>query len=55
MDITPYLQLLRDKNGSDLFFTVGAPVKVKIEGSINSVGKTVLTGDVGLAVKTGPV
>ena len=26
MDITPYLHLLRDKNGSDLFFTVGAPV-----------------------------
>ena len=46
MDITPYLQLRCDKNGSDLFFTVGAPVKVKIEGSINSVGKTVLTGDV---------
>ncbi|MGE0485115.1 MAG: PilT/PilU family type 4a pilus ATPase [Gammaproteobacteria bacterium] len=46
MDITPYLQLLRDKNGSDLFFTVGAPVKVKIEGSMNSVGKTLLTGDV---------
>ncbi len=45
MDITPYLQLLRDKNGSDLFFTVGAPVKVKIEGNINSVGKTLLTGD----------
>jgi len=45
MDITPYLQLLRDKNGSDLFFTVSAPVKIKIEGAINSVGKTVLTGD----------
>ena len=46
MDITPYLQLLRDKNGSDLFFTVGAPVKIKIEGSMNSVGKTLLTGEV---------
>lgn len=46
MDITPYLQLLRDKDGSDLFFTVGAPVKVKIEGTINSVGKTLLTGEV---------
>ena len=45
MDITPYLHLLRDKNGSDLFFTVGAPVKIKIEGAINSVGKTMLTGD----------
>ncbi len=46
MDITPYLQLLRDKNGSDLFFTVGAPVKIKIEGTINSVGKTQLIGEV---------
>ncbi len=46
MDITPYLNLLRDKCGSDLFFTVGAPVKVKIEGTINSVGKTQLTGDI---------
>lgn len=45
MDITPYLHLLRDKSGSDLFFTVGAPVKVKIEGTINSVGKTQLTGE----------
>ena len=46
MDITPYLNLLRDKNGSDLFFTVGSPVKIKIEGTINSVGKTLLTGEV---------
>jgi twitching motility protein PilU len=46
MDITPYLQLLRDKNGSDLFLTVGAPVKIKIEGTINSVGKTQLSGEV---------
>jgi twitching motility protein PilU len=45
MDISPYLNLLRDKNGSDLFFTVGAPVKIKIEGTINSVGKTVLTSE----------
>jgi twitching motility protein PilU len=46
MDITPYLNLLRDKNGSDLFFTVGSPVKIKIEGTINSVGKTELGGDI---------
>ncbi len=45
MDITPYLKLLSDKKGSDLFFTVGAPVKVKIEGKISSVGKTVLDGE----------
>jgi twitching motility protein PilU len=45
MDITPYLKLLHDKEGSDLFFTTGAPVKIKIEGQISSVGKTLLTGE----------
>ena len=45
MDITPYLKLMRDKSGSDLFFTVGSPVKVKLEGQLNSVGKSVLTGE----------
>ncbi len=45
MDITPYLKLLRDKEGSDLFFSVGAPVKIKIEGLVSSVGKTVLSGE----------
>src|SRR3972149_10502069 len=46
MDITPYLKLLVDKKGSDLFFSSGAPVKIKIEGVVSSVGKTVLTGDI---------
>ncbi|MCP5143262.1 MAG: PilT/PilU family type 4a pilus ATPase [Gammaproteobacteria bacterium] len=45
MDITPYLKLLHEKKGSDLFFTPGAPVKIKIEGQISSVGKTQLTGE----------
>ena len=49
MDITPYLKLLRDKEGSDLFFSVGAPVKVKIKGQVNSVGKTVLAGELAKA------
>ncbi|MEM7540396.1 MAG: PilT/PilU family type 4a pilus ATPase [Pseudomonadota bacterium] len=53
MDITPYLQLLRDKSGSDLFFTVGAPVKIKIEGAINSVGKTELNSDLTKAAAYG--
>lgn len=42
MDITPYLKLLAQKNGSDLFFTAGAPVKIKLDGKIQSVGKTLL-------------
>lgn len=43
MDITPYLKLMVDKKASDLFFTVDSPVKIKIEGKVTSVGKTVLT------------
>ena len=43
MDITPYLKLLADKRGSDLFFTTDSPVKIKLEGKVTSVGKTPLT------------
>jgi len=42
VDIQPYLKLMVEKNASDLFFTVGSPVKIKIEGKASSVGKTVL-------------
>lgn len=43
MDIQPYLQLMVEKNASDLFFTSNAPVKIKLEGNAVSVGKTELT------------
>ena len=46
MDITPYLRLLVDKKGSDLFFTTDSPVKIKLEGRVTSVGKTPLTPEV---------
>jgi twitching motility protein PilU len=45
MDITPYLKLMVDKQASDLFLTVDSPVKIKIEGKVTSVGKTILTSD----------
>ena len=45
MDITPYLKLMIEKNASDIFFTIGSPVKIKIEGKATPVGKTMLTGD----------
>ncbi|MEJ2760444.1 MAG: PilT/PilU family type 4a pilus ATPase [Gammaproteobacteria bacterium] len=45
MDIQPYLKLMVEKNASDLFFTVGAPVKIKLEGRISSVGKTLLDSE----------
>jgi twitching motility protein PilU len=47
MDITPYLKLMAEKEASDLFFSVGAPPTIKIQGHSLPVGKTVLQpGDV---------
>jgi twitching motility protein PilU len=46
LDITPYLKLMVEKGASDLFFSVGSPVRIKIEGQIRSVGRTPLTGEV---------
>jgi len=53
MDIAPYLKLMVEKSASDLFFTVGAPVKIKIEGQITSVGKTELSADLSKAAAYG--
>lgn len=53
MDITPYLKLMVEKNASDVFFSVGAPVKIKIEGQIRTVGKTLLTGEMTRAAAYG--
>ena len=46
MDVTPYLKLMVEKNASDLFITTNCEVKIKLEGVITSVGKTILTGDI---------
>ena len=53
MDITPYLKLMIEKEASDLFFTTDSPVKVKMEGKVTSVGKTVLTGELTKAAAYG--
>ena len=45
MDINPYLKLMVEKSASDLFFTVGSPVKIKMEGKAQAVGKTVLDSE----------
>lgn len=45
MDIKNYLKLVVEKEASDLFITVNAPVKIKIEGRITSVGSNILTGE----------
>jgi twitching motility protein PilU len=38
MDITAYLKVMVAHEASDLFFSVGAPVNIKIEGSTKNVG-----------------
>ncbi len=53
MDISPYLRLMLEKNASDLFFTVSSPVKIKLEGQISSVGKTLLSGELTRAAAYG--
>jgi len=46
MDITPYLEMMIRHNASDLFFTPGMPVKIKIDGIIRSIGETSLSPSV---------
>lgn len=43
MDITTYLKLMVEKNASDLFFSVGTPVNIKIEGDTKHIGESPLT------------
>lgn len=38
MDITAYLQLMVEKDASDLFFSAGAPVNIKLQGESHPVG-----------------
>ncbi len=45
MDLTPYLRFMIEKDCSDLFVTVGIPIKVKLQGKMRSVGKTALTAE----------
>lgn len=42
MDIAPYLRLMVDKEASDLFFYVGTPVHIKINGVVRPVGNKAL-------------
>ncbi len=42
MDISPILKLMVEKTASDIFFTSNSPIKIKIEGKMVNVGKTVL-------------
>ena len=43
MEISNYLKFMVEHNASDLFFSVGAPVNIKIEGETSSIGDKNLT------------
>ncbi len=43
MNLQPYLKLMSEQHASDIYFTTGAPVSVRIEGSMRPVGKSMLT------------
>ncbi|MBS0226975.1 MAG: PilT/PilU family type 4a pilus ATPase [Proteobacteria bacterium] len=42
MEITNFLQLMTQKNGSDMFLTTGAPIHIKVEGKIHPLGTSPL-------------
>jgi len=42
MDIKPLLKMMADKNASDLFFSVEAPVNIKVEGVTKGINDAVL-------------
>ncbi len=46
MALTQYLQLMSDRKASDLFFSVGAPPSIKIDGETMHIGETELGTDV---------
>ncbi len=45
MDITPFLKLMSKESASDLFFSTGAPVSMKIHGKMTPVSKQALTSE----------
>jgi len=42
MNLQPYLKLMSEQQASDMYFTTGAPVSVRIEGAMRPVGKSML-------------
>ena len=50
MDITPYLKLMVERDGSDLYLTGGARVHIKIDGVTAPVGQNVLPSGAVLAI-----
>jgi len=42
MNLQPYLKLMSEQHASDMYFTTGAPVSVRIDGVMRPVGKSML-------------
>ncbi len=45
MDITPFLEMMAEKDASDLFFTAGSPPCIKIEGVTTHLGEKNLSAN----------
>ena len=45
MFVTPLFKLMADKQASDLFFSAGAPIQIKINGNVTPVSSQVLEPD----------
>ncbi|MEW9897925.1 PilT/PilU family type 4a pilus ATPase [Chitinivorax sp. PXF-14] len=45
MDLKPLFRLMAEKQASDLFFTAGAPIQIKIQGNIVGVNQQMLSAD----------
>lgn len=43
MNLQPYLKLMSEQQASDMYFTTGAPVSVRIEGKMRPVGNSMLS------------
>jgi len=42
MDLTHFLKIMKEKNGSDMFLSTGAPINIKVEGVLQPLGSTAL-------------
>ncbi len=42
MDLTRFLKIMKEKNGSDMFLSTGAPINIKVEGTLQALGRTPL-------------
>ncbi|MBS0591723.1 MAG: PilT/PilU family type 4a pilus ATPase [Proteobacteria bacterium] len=42
MDITYFLKLMNDKNASDMFLSTGAPINIKISGTLTPLGNAAM-------------